>query len=112
VYVLILNEIKAVLNVSAQAGQSGAVNKSAVVSMAQDDDFQEIKRRKKHISNVTSWTAKKSTMSVPTFATVTLPLNVVLTRKLFGSLTILTTIGAENRLPKQEDPRNHVCCHQ
>jgi hypothetical protein len=37
-----------------------------VESTAQDDDFQEVKRRKKHISNNTSQTAKKSTKPVPT----------------------------------------------
>jgi hypothetical protein len=37
-----LNELKAVLNVRAQAGQSGAVNKTSVESMTQDDDFWEV----------------------------------------------------------------------
>jgi hypothetical protein len=44
--------------VNAQAGQSGAVNKTSLESMAQDDDFQEVKRCKRHISNNTSQTAK------------------------------------------------------
>jgi hypothetical protein len=41
-----------------------------VGSRAQDDDFQEVKRRKKHISNNTSQTAKKSTKPVPISAAV------------------------------------------
>jgi hypothetical protein len=39
-YAVTLSEQKAVLKVSAQAGQSGAVNKTSVESTAQDDDFQ------------------------------------------------------------------------
>jgi hypothetical protein len=38
----------AVLKVSAQEDQSGAVNKTSVESLTQDDDFQEVKRRKRH----------------------------------------------------------------
>jgi hypothetical protein len=44
-YAETLNELKAVLKVSAQEVQSGAVNKTPVESSAQDDDFQEIKRQ-------------------------------------------------------------------
>jgi hypothetical protein len=47
-YAITLNEMKAVLKVSAQAGQSGAVNKTSVESMAQDD-FQKVKRHKTHL---------------------------------------------------------------
>jgi hypothetical protein len=49
-YVVTLNELKAILKVSAQAEKSGAVNKTSVESMTQDD-FQEVKRRKRHMSN-------------------------------------------------------------
>jgi hypothetical protein len=42
-YTVTLNELKAVLKVSAQAGQSGAANKPSVESRAQDD-FQEVNR--------------------------------------------------------------------
>jgi hypothetical protein len=49
-----LNELKAMMNVSAQAGRSGIVNKTSVESMAQDDDLQEVKRWKRHTSNNTS----------------------------------------------------------
>jgi hypothetical protein len=45
--------LKDVLKMSAEAGQSGAVNKTSVESTAQNDDFQEVTRR-------TSQTAKKS----------------------------------------------------
>jgi hypothetical protein len=65
-----LNELKGVLEMSAQAGQSGIVNKTSVEALAQGDSFQEVKRCKKHISNDTLQTAKKSTKSVPTSAAV------------------------------------------
>jgi hypothetical protein len=42
-YTVTLNELKAVLRVSAQAGQSGAVNKASVESMALDNGFQKLK---------------------------------------------------------------------
>jgi hypothetical protein len=42
-YTVTLNELKAILKVSAQAGQSGVVNKILVESMA-------VKRRKRHVS--------------------------------------------------------------
>jgi hypothetical protein len=53
-----LKELKVVLK-GAQAGQSGAVNKTLVELTAQDDDFQEVKRRKIHIFNNTVQRAKK-----------------------------------------------------
>jgi hypothetical protein len=46
-----LNEVKAILKASAQAGQSGVVNKTSVASTTQDKDFHEVKRRKRHIPN-------------------------------------------------------------
>jgi hypothetical protein len=49
IYTLQLNELKAVLKVNAQAGQCGAVTKTSFESAAHDDDFQEVKRRKRHI---------------------------------------------------------------
>jgi hypothetical protein len=42
------------------------MNKTSVESSAQDDDLQVVKRRKRHIPNDTSETAKKSTNSIPT----------------------------------------------
>jgi hypothetical protein len=61
VYAARPNEPKAVLKVSAQAGQSGEVNKTSVESTAQDDDFQKVNRHKRHISNNNYQTGKKST---------------------------------------------------
>jgi hypothetical protein len=78
-YAVTLNELKAVSKVSAQAGQSGVVNKVSVESTAQDDDFQAIKRRKRRISSDTSQTAKNSTKPVPTTTVVNLPPKAVLT---------------------------------
>jgi hypothetical protein len=49
-YAVTLNEMRVVLKVSAQEGKSGAANKTSVESTAQDDDFQEVKRRKRHTS--------------------------------------------------------------
>jgi hypothetical protein len=57
-YTVALNELLTLLNVNAQAGQSGAVTKTALESAACDDDFEEVKRRKRHICNDTSQTAK------------------------------------------------------
>jgi hypothetical protein len=54
-------ELKAVLKVGEQDEQSDAVNKTSMESTAQDDDFQEVKRRKRRIPNNTSQTAKKWT---------------------------------------------------
>jgi hypothetical protein len=45
-YTVTLNELKAVLKVSPQAGQSGAVNKTSVESTAQEDDFREVRDTK------------------------------------------------------------------
>jgi hypothetical protein len=50
------------------------------------DDFQEVKRCKRQISNDTSETAKKSTKPVPTSAAVKLPPKVVLTCNFFALL--------------------------
>jgi hypothetical protein len=50
----------AVLKMNAQAGQNGIMNKTSLESTAQDEDLQAVKRRKKHISNDTSETAKKT----------------------------------------------------
>jgi hypothetical protein len=67
-YTVTLNELKAILNVSAEAEQSGVVNKTSVESTAHDDDFQEAKTRKRHISNNTSQTARKLLVSCETLA--------------------------------------------
>jgi hypothetical protein len=75
-----------------------------VVSTAQDDNFQEIKRSNRHISNGISETAKKSTKSVPTSAAVKLPPKAVLTHNFFAPLRItdmdMETTAAETALPE------------
>jgi hypothetical protein len=55
-YTVTLIELKAV---SAQAKHSGAVNKTSSESTVQDDDFREVKNRKRHNSNDTSQSDKK-----------------------------------------------------
>jgi hypothetical protein len=76
--------------------------------MAQDD-FQEVKRRKMHISNNTMQTAKKSTKPVPKSAAVSLPPKEALTNNFFTPLRTTDmeteTTGAENTLLEQEAPR-------
>jgi hypothetical protein len=107
-YAVTLNELKGVLKMSVQEGQSGTVNKTSVESTAQDDDFQDVKRRIRHISNNASQTAKKSTKPVPTSAVVKLPPKAVLTRNFFALLRTTDkdkeTTGAENTVPEGEAP--------
>jgi hypothetical protein len=85
------------------------VNKTSLESTAQDNDFQEVKWRKGHISNVTLQIAKKSTKPVPTSAAVNLPLKAVSTRKFFAPLRTTgahtETTREENTLPEKEPPR-------
>jgi hypothetical protein len=106
-YTVTLNELKAVLKVSSQTGQSGAVNKTSAELTAQDDDFQEVKRPKRHISNNTSQTAKKSTKPVPT--SVKVPPKAVLSRNFFAPFRTTDmdteTTAAKNTLPEQEVPQ-------
>jgi hypothetical protein len=96
-YMVTMNELKATLKVSAQAGKS-TVNKTSLESMTQDDDFHEGKRHKSHISNNTSQAAKKSTTPVPTSAVAKLPPKAVLTQNFFAPLRPtdmnMVTIGA------------------
>jgi hypothetical protein len=92
-----LNEIMVVLNVSAQAGQGGAVNKTPVRSTVQDDDSHEIKRRKRYISNDTSQPAKKPTRPLPASAAIKLQSKAVLAHIFSPGRTIDTdmeTTGA------------------
>jgi hypothetical protein len=65
IYTVTMNELKAIMKVSAQAGQSRGVNKTSVESRAQNDDVWEVKMRKRQYSDNSSKTAKKSTISVP-----------------------------------------------
>jgi hypothetical protein len=108
-FTVTLNGLKAVLKMSAQAGQSGVVKKTSVGSVAQDDDFREENICMWHISNYTSQTTKKSTKLAPTSAGVKLPPKTVLTRNLFAPLRTsdmdTETIGAENKLSKKQAPR-------
>jgi hypothetical protein len=101
--------MKAILKVSSHAGQSGVVSKTSLESTAQDN-FQEVKRNKRHISNNTWQTAKKSTKPVPTSTTVKLPPKAVLTHNFFAPLRTTDmdtgTTGTEDTLPMQEAPRN------
>jgi hypothetical protein len=46
-YTVTLKELQAVLKGNTQTEQSGTVNKTSLDSTAQDDDFQEVKRRKR-----------------------------------------------------------------
>jgi hypothetical protein len=87
--------------VSAQAGHSGAENKTLVGSGAQDDDFQEVKRRKRNISNDTSQIAKKSTKSVPTSAAVKMHPKAVPTRNFFA---LLRTTDMDTETTGAADP--------
>jgi hypothetical protein len=115
-YTVTLNELKAVLKVSAQAGHSGAVNKTSLESTAQDDDFQKVKRRKRHFSNGTSEIAKQSTKSVSISAAVKLPPKAVSTRNFFAPFRTTDrdteTTGAENTLLSRRLPENQAGRHQ
>jgi hypothetical protein len=108
-YTVTLNELKSVQKVTAQAGQSGIMNKSSVESTAHDDDFQEVRRPKRHTSNDTSQTAKKSTKPVPTSTAVKLPPKAMFTHNFFAPLRTadmdMDTTITENTIPEQEAPR-------
>jgi hypothetical protein len=91
VYAVTLNELKAILKVGAQEGQSGAVNETSVDSTAQEDDFHEVKRSKRHISNFK------------------MPPKAVLSHNFFAPLRTadmdIETTEAEKTLQEQEAPR-------
>jgi hypothetical protein len=80
-----------------------------VKSKAQDDDIQEVKGRKRHITNYTSQTAEKSTKSVSTSAAVKMPPKEMLTRNFFALLRTTDmdkeTTKTENTLSEQEASR-------
>jgi hypothetical protein len=77
--------------------------------MAQDENFRELKSRKRRFSDDTSETAKKSTISVPKSAAVQLPTKAVTTRNFFAPLRTnnmhTESTDAENTLPEQEAPK-------
>jgi hypothetical protein len=52
-YAVTLIGLRVVQKVSAQAGQSGAVNITSVESTVQDDGFYELKGRKRRVSDDT-----------------------------------------------------------
>jgi hypothetical protein len=74
------------------------VNKTSLESIAQDGDFQEVKRCKRHISNNISQTAKKWSKPVQTSTAVKLPPKAVLTCNFF---TPLGTLPWTQRLLEQ-----------
>jgi hypothetical protein len=76
------------------------MNKTSLESAAQDD-FQEVKRRKRHIYNNTSQAAKKSTKPFPTSAAVKMPPKAVLTYNIF---TPLRTTEAEKTVGEGNSP--------
>jgi hypothetical protein len=104
-YTATLIELKAV---SVQAKHSGQWTKPHR-NPAQDYDFREVKSRKRHNSNDTLQSAKKSTKTVPTSAAVKLPPKAVSTCNFFAPLRTtdldMETTEAENTLPEQEAPR-------
>jgi hypothetical protein len=108
-YTVTLKELKAVLMVYAQAGQSGAVNKTSVESKAQEDNFQQVKRCKRHISNYNSETAMKSTKLVPISTALKQPPKAVSTHTFFAPLRTndmdAEITNRENTLPEQEAVR-------
>jgi hypothetical protein len=102
-YTATMNELKAV---SAQPKHSGAVNKTSLKPTAQVDDFQKVKRRKRHNSNDNSQSVNKSTKTIRTSAAVKLPPNAVSTRNNFAPVRTADmdteTTGEENMLPGQQ----------
>jgi hypothetical protein len=48
-YTVTLNELKAVIKVTAQAGRSSAMNRTSVESTAQDDTFREVKTQETYL---------------------------------------------------------------
>jgi hypothetical protein len=104
-----LKELQAVLKVNTQTGQSGLVNETSLESTTLDDDFQEVKRRKRRISNDISETTMKLTNSVPISTAVKQTPKAVSTRNFFAPLRTndmdMETTGTEKTLPEQDVPR-------
>jgi hypothetical protein len=116
IYTPILDELKAVLKTNAQAEHSGALTKTSLESAAHDDDFQEVDRLKRHISNDTSQTTKKSTVSVPKSAAGKLPTKAGITRNFIAPHRTndmdKETTGAENTNRRRRLTENQVGRHQ
>jgi hypothetical protein len=103
--------------VSAQAKYKVTANKISSEPTAQDEEFREVKRRKRQNSNGKSQSAKKSAKTVAASAAVKIPPKATLTRNYFEPLRttdmVTKTTGAENTLPEQEAPKkNQVCRHR
>jgi hypothetical protein len=113
-YTVTQNELKAIMKVSAQAIQSGGVNKTSVQSTAQNGDFREVKTRKRSYSDDTSQAAKKSTISAPKSTAVKLPTKAVTTRNFFATLRTnnTETTGPENEYRSRRPPANRLGRHQ
>jgi hypothetical protein len=81
---------------------------------AQDDNFQEVKRCKRYISNNTSQTARKSTKSVSTSAAVKLPPKAVLTHTfaLLRTTDMDTEVLAQRTHYQRRLPENQAGYHQ
>jgi hypothetical protein len=93
-----------ILKVNPQAGQRGIVNNTSLESIVQND-FHEIKRSKRHISNDTSQAAKKPTKPLPASPAIKLPSKAVLAHILSPGRTIDTdteTTGTENTLAENQ----------
>jgi hypothetical protein len=105
-YTVTLIELMAV---SAQAKHSDTVNKTSSESMAQDDNFRKVKKRKRHNFNDASQSAKNSTKRVPISAAVKLPPKAMSTCNFLAPPRTTDmdteTTGAENTPPEQEAPR-------
>jgi hypothetical protein len=87
-YMLTLIELRAL---SAQVKHGDSLNKTSSESMAQDDDFWEVKKRKRHNSDDTSQLAKNSTKTVPISAAFKLPPKELSTRNFFALLRTTCT---------------------
>jgi hypothetical protein len=102
-YTVTVNELKAV---GAQAKHRVTAKKISSEPTAQDDEFWEVKRRKRYNSNGNSQSAKNSIKSVPKSAAVKLPPKAKSTRNYFAPLRTTDmdteTTGVENTLPEEE----------
>jgi hypothetical protein len=106
-YAVTLNELKAILKVSAQERQSGTVNETSVEPTVHYV-FQEVKKCKRNISNNTLQAAKMSTKPVQTLAPVKMPPKAALTHNFLAPLRTtemdIETAEEENMPLEQEAP--------
>jgi hypothetical protein len=108
-YTVTLIELKAV---SAQAKHSVSLNKTSSESTSQDDDFREIKERKRRNSDDTSQSAKNSAKTDPISAAFMLSPKEVSTRNFFAPLRTTgmdtETAGAEKALPEEASRKSSM----